>query len=337
VDLELTDEQTWLSESIESLLARGGDGTWDRVLEFGGLDIGDDGLGAVELCLIARAFGAHLTSLPYVGSAAVRYAGVEPASQAVAVALLEPRGTWDVESLQTTVGLTGVDGEKTGVEHAGTVGELAVVAASGGGPVIALVPTDATGVTVLGQPALDGGVPLSRVHLAEVHVGADRMLSGDEATVALARLLGVGGLLAAAEAVGAAGSILREAVVYASQRKQFGRTIGSYQALRHIMSDMYVKQTSAWSSVLYAAAALDDGAADAARTASIAKAYASRATQEVAHGAMQVFGGIAFTEEHPAHLYLRRIVVRGQQYGDAGFHERALGRALAERAAAAVA
>ena len=150
---------------------------------------------------------------------------------------------------------------------------------------------------------------------------------------AVDRFVAAGELLAAAEAVGAAGAILAEAAEYASQRKQFGRTIGSNQALRHILADMVVRQTSSWSSVLYAAAALDDGAADAARTASIAKAWTSRATQEVAHGAMQVFGGIAFTEEHPAHRYLRRIVVRGQQFGDAAHHERALGRELAKTAA----
>jgi alkylation response protein AidB-like acyl-CoA dehydrogenase len=61
----------------------------------------------------------------------------------------------------------------------------------------------------------------------------------------------------------------------------------------------------------------------------VAKAYVSRGAREVAHGAMQVFGGIAFTSEHPAHRFLRRIVVREQQFGDAAHHERELGRALA--------
>jgi alkylation response protein AidB-like acyl-CoA dehydrogenase len=86
--------------------------------------------------------------------------------------------------------------------------------------------------------------------------------------------------------------------------------------------------------VLYAAAALDEDAEDAQRTASIAKAYVSRAAREVAHGAIQVFGGVAITAEHPAHRYLRRIVLREQQYGDAAHHERELGRALAPAAIA---
>ena len=92
---------------------------------------------------------------------------------------------------------------------------------------------------------------------------------------------------------------------------------------------MLVKVESSWSSVLYAAAALDEGEPDDLRTASIAKAWASRATLDVAHGALQVFGGIAFTAEHPAHRFLRRIASLGAQYGTAADHERNLGRALA--------
>jgi len=128
---------------------------------------------------------------------------------------------------------------------------------------------------------------------------------------------------------GAAATMFELAREYASQRRQFGRTIGSFQAVRHLLADQYVQLESAWSSVLYAAASLDEREPDAARTVSIAKAYAARATQSVAHGALQVFGGIAFTAEHPAHRYLRRIVVRGTHFGSARDHERNLGRTLA--------
>jgi alkylation response protein AidB-like acyl-CoA dehydrogenase len=148
----------------------------------------------------------------------------------------------------------------------------------------------------------------------------------------VARLIAIGALLAAAESVGAAERMLADARDYAAERRQFGRTIGSYQALRHLLADMYVRRASAWSTVLYAAAALDDGLPEAERTASIAKAYVARAAREIAHGALQVFGGIAFTEEHPAHRFLRRIIVRERQFGDAAHHERELGRALAASA-----
>jgi alkylation response protein AidB-like acyl-CoA dehydrogenase len=143
-------------------------------------------------------------------------------------------------------------------------------------------------------------------------------------------LAALGGVLATAEAVGSAGAVLALARDYAAERRQFGRTIGSFQAIRHLLADMHVKVESSWSSVLYAAATLDEGHDDAGRTASVAKAYGARATRDVAHGALQVFGGIAFTDEHPAHRYLRRIAVRGQQFGTAAEHERELGRALAD-------
>jgi alkylation response protein AidB-like acyl-CoA dehydrogenase len=100
------------------------------------------------------------------------------------------------------------------------------------------------------------------------------------------------------------------------------------------MADLHVRQASSWSTILYAAAALDDDIPLAGQTASVAKAYVSRAARQVAHGSVQVFGGIAFTEEHPAHRFLRRIIVREQQFGDAAHHERELGRALAAGAAA---
>jgi alkylation response protein AidB-like acyl-CoA dehydrogenase len=163
-------------------------------------------------------------------------------------------------------------------------------------------------------------------------VEADAVAEGELAGAMLARLMAIGALLAAAESVGAAGRMLNDACTYAAERRQFGRTIGSYQALRHILADMYVRQASAWSTVLYAAAALDDDLAEAHQTAAVAKAYVARAAREVAHGAVQIFGGIAFTQEHIAHRFLRRIVVREQQFGDAGHHERELGRALAQRA-----
>ena len=147
---------------------------------------------------------------------------------------------------------------------------------------------------------------------------------------AVESLAAIAGVLAAAESVGAAAAVLELAREYAAQRRQFGHPIGSFQAIRHLLADMYVEVESSWSSVLYAAAALDEREPDALRTASIAKAYTGRATQDVAHGALQVFGGIAFTAEHPAHRFLRRIVVRAGQFGTPREHEQRLGRSLAQ-------
>jgi alkylation response protein AidB-like acyl-CoA dehydrogenase len=346
MDLELTDEQTWLAESVETLLQREWPPAetaheagaaerrrvWDRLTEFGALGVdAQDGLGAVELVLIARALGAHLASTPYVGSAAVRYA-VEPwraelGDDRIAIALLEPGRGWSVNGVRTTAGSDGVNGSKVAVEHAAEVDRFAVVAS---GEVLALVDARAPGVAAAPEAPLDVGVPVSAVTFEDAT--AVGLVDGPDV---LRRLAAVAGLLAAAESVGAAGRMLDDARRYAAERRQFERTIGSNQALRHILADMYVRTSSSWSTVLYAAAALDDDLEEAEQSAAISKAYVARAAREVAHGALQVFGGIAFTQEHQAHRFLRRIVVREQQYGDARYHERELGRALAARASAA--
>ena len=359
MDLELSDEQRWLDESINTLLDRqwppaqdawqAGDTErtrlWDSLVEFGMVTGAESELGAIELCLAARAIGGHLASVPLLGSVGVRYAlapvaGGLPDGLSVllgsesrlSIALLEPGRGWSVSDVGAAVSSGRLTGTKAAVEHAAGVDYLAVVALVGGAPGLAIVRRDAPGVELTPQTGLDATVPLSRAAFADADVEA--VFEHEFAATIIDRLLSIGALLAAAEAVGAAQRIFALARQYASERRQFGRTIASNQALRHLMADLHVRQASSWSTTLYAAAALDDGVPLAGQTASVAKAYVSRAAREVAHGSMQVFGGVAFTEEHPAHRFLRRIIVREQQFGDAAHHERELGRALAAGAAA---
>ena len=357
MDLELSDEQRWLDESINTLLDRqwppaqdawqAGDAEctrlWESLVEFGLLAGAEGELGAIELCLAARAIGGHLASVPLLGSVGVRYALapvaagfpdglsvlLESASR-LSIALLEPGGGWSPSDAGAAVTSNRLTGIKAAVEHAASE-YFAVVAVIGGEPGLAIVRSDAPGVELTPQSSLDATVPLSRVVFSEAEVEA--VFERELAATIIDRLTSIGALLAGAEAVGAAARIFALARQYASERRQFGRTIASNQALRHLMADLHVRQASSWSTTLYAAAALDDGIATAGQTASVAKAYVSRAAREVAHGSMQVFGGIAFTEEHPAHRFLRRIIVREQQFGDAAHHERELGRALAAAAA----
>ncbi len=355
MDLELTDEQRWLSESVDTLLGREWlpveavaeasidrrRRVWEELVSFGALSIGGvDGIGAVEACLIARSLGRHLGAAPFIGSAAVRLALADRLSLhpdvAIAVALLEPGSSWSIDEPATTLRREGGDfvlaGEKVAVEQLDLADQLAIVAMLGAEPALALVPSDAAHVVPTARPSFDPTLPFAAVRFEDAVVDQAAVLSGAAAQPALERLSAAGSLLAAAEATGAADRILGEARGYAGERRQFGRSIGSFQSLRHILADCHVRSASGWSAVLYAAAAFDEGADEAAQTASIAKAYVSRGAREVAHGAMQVFGGIAFTAEHPAHRFLRRIVVREQQFGDAAYHERALGRALAREA-----
>src|SRR5688572_1203864 len=176
MDLELSDEQTWLSEAVDTLLARDAeDGRlWPSLVEFGALSVGrEEGLGAVELCLIARALGAHLAPVPYLGSAAVRFAtAADLGDDAMALAVLEPGSSWDAAPACAIAGGHAVTGRKVAVEHAGSVARLAVVAAAEDGPALAVVDAGATGVTRVAQPAFDPTAPAYAVDLVDAPVVA---------------------------------------------------------------------------------------------------------------------------------------------------------------------
>ena len=319
MDLQLSDEQRTLTEAVDELLARAqGEELWSNLVEFGALDT--DAIGAVELALVARSLGTTLAAVPYVDSAAAHYALREslPTGASLAACLSEPGRTLALEPTASFVDGR-VSGEKNAVSFAQSV-DLLVVPVVGA---LTLVPREAPGLEFEDEHTLDPSLRPALVRL-----------DGVEPTTVLGEvtrvdhLAAVGGILACAESVGAAAAVFDLAREYAAQRRQFGHTIASFQALRHLLAEMHVKVESSWSSVIYAAASLDEDATDALQTASIAKAYAARATRDVAHGALQVFGGIAFTAEHPAHRYLRRIIVRGGQFGTAAEHERSLGRSL---------
>jgi alkylation response protein AidB-like acyl-CoA dehydrogenase len=321
VDLQLTEEQRWLAESVDELVTREPAARlWQALVEFGALEVGgDDGLGAVELALVARGLGAKLAAGPYAESAAVRFVlGVGHAR--VAPCLSEPGRRFAPADPATALEDGRVVGEKNAVTYAATVDAFAVPAASPDGVVLAVVRRQATDI----EPEMTLDATLEPA-LVRFDCAPERVFDDPPALDILPAVVGV---LVSAESVGAAGAVLDLAREYASQRRQFGHAIGSFQALRHKLADMYVKVESSWSSVLYAAAALDEREADALRSASIAKAHAARATRDVAHDALQVFGGIAFTAEHPAHRFLRRIVARGGHYGTARDHERTLAREL---------
>ncbi len=321
MDLELSDEQRLLTDAVGELLVQAqGEQLWQSLVEFGALDTND--IGVVELALVARALGGKLAAVPYVDSAASHYAlgGSIPEKTKVAACFSEPGRSVFAEPAATLVNGR-ISGEKDAVPFAESV-EFFVVSA---GDSLAIVSREAPGLDFEDEQTLDRTLRPALVLFDGVEPTAILGNAGAQ----LVRLAAVGAVLACAEAVGAAAAVLDLACEYAAQRRQFGHTIGSFQAIRHMLADMHVKVESSWSSVLYAAAALDEGLDDALQTASVAKAYGARATRDVAHGALQVFGGVAFTDEHPAHRYLRRIVVRGQQFGSAGEHERALGQYLA--------
>ncbi|MDQ0831654.1 alkylation response protein AidB-like acyl-CoA dehydrogenase [Streptomyces achromogenes] len=195
---------------------------------------------------------------------------------------------------------------------------LLLVAAHAGGFVrsrtlLFLVPGDAAGVVRTRQTALDATRPQARVQLRDVPA---ELLGSEEADVpeALAAAGDFAAAFLACEAVGTAGRALERTVEYLGQREQFGRPIGSFQAVQHRLADVYVQVQAARSAAYYAAWAAggdgaggDGGGAGAReRVGGLALAQALEALRRAAAEGVQLHGGIGFTWEHQAHLYFKR-------------------------------
>ncbi len=135
----------------------------------------------------------------------------------------------------------------------------------------------------------------------------------------------------AAELLGAADRVLAMSVDYACERVQFGRPIGSFQAVKHRLADALVDVEGMRSSVYYAAWCLAAGQADASLAASSAKAWCSDAARRVMATGLQVHGGIGFTWEHDLHLFVKRAQLDAVSFGDGDFHRDRLATLLAER------
>ncbi|WP_433716737.1 acyl-CoA dehydrogenase family protein [Nocardia sp. CA-084685] len=168
---------------------------------------------------------------------------------------------------------------------------------------------DADGLRIEALAPADPSTPLARVHCAEVRVPADRVF---ESPHAVEELLAV---LVSAELAGVAGWCLETAVEYAKVREQFGRKIGSFQALKHICAWMLCRAELIRSVAADAAAAVDEGGAELPIAAAIAAAISLDAAVETAKDCIQVLGGIGFTWEHDAHFYLRRATALRQLLG----------------------
>ena len=270
MELQLTAEQGLLAESIRELVGRrsgedglvtqaAGETVWQDLVDFGVLEIGpsEAELGTVELALIARALGECLAAVPLVDTGALLLgAGPELEGTAVSSAALglgEPERSFAPSRPSTTLEGDRVSGSKTSVMLADTAALLALPADTRDGAVLALVRPDAPGVDLEPEPTLDPSLRPATVRLDEV--APERVLGSPSA---VDRVAATAAVLGAAEAVGAAASVLALARDYAAERRQFGHPIGSFQAVRHLLADMVVLTESSWSSVLYAAASLDE-------------------------------------------------------------------------------
>jgi alkylation response protein AidB-like acyl-CoA dehydrogenase len=316
---------------------------WSAVADQGWLGIhlneasGGLGLGTVELAVVAEEMGRACFPGPFLGTvwAATLVEAADPKSKQLeplatgaakgAVALVEPDGGWEPGDVQLAATAAGggykLSGRKAFVCDAPTADVIVCVARAGEGLVLAVVPAKAPGVKITPTPSLDATRKLANIEFEGVAVGADDVVAtGKAAEAALARSIDVATLVVAADMLGGMQWILEHAVEYAKTRQQFGKTIGTFQAVQHMCSDMLLLTESSRSAVYYAAWALSDDPADAPRSVAIAKAYASDAAREVANRGVQVHGGIGFTWEHDLQLYYKRAKASEILFGDAALH-----------------
>jgi alkylation response protein AidB-like acyl-CoA dehydrogenase len=153
-----------------------------------------------------------------------------------------------------------------------------------------------------------------------VHVPEDAVLTTGDTSSLLDRLIDVAATLSVAESVGAMSRLLELTVAYAKDRTAFGRPIGSFQALKHLLADASFSVEVSAAGATAAAHAVGDRSPTASEIASIAKAYVGDAGIAVTQACQQTHGGIGFTWEHDLHFYLRRLAVDRVLYGDPSWH-----------------
>ena len=192
-------------------------------------------------------------------------------------------------------------------------------------PVVVVVDPGATGLDVAPQPVLDATRRLGRVTAEgiEVHEGAVRQFAGDP-PAALGRLGDRAAVAVACDSLGLSEAILGATVAYVGVREQFGRAVGSFQAVKHACADMLVQVTVARELVATAVGQVAEADAEASVSVAMAAAHSCGAAVEVVGRALQLHGGIGYTWESGIHTYLKRATLNRSLHGSAAAHRRRL-------------
>lgn len=290
-----------------------------------------DGLGAthVEASIVLEALGYSLAPTPYLGSAVLAAQAVLASGDAAACGELLPaiaagetraalawasaEGRWDLDSVAVAATQSGEQWALSGMSplvidgHGADV--LLVIARTSDGTGLFQL-DDAASAAVVRTTALDPMVQFATVRLEAARA---RLLS--HAPAVLSRIATVARVAIAALQVGVAQRALDMTVEYSLQRVQFGRQIGSFQALKHRMADMHVQVETARSIARAAASALAADDTDAERLSLAAKSWCGEALSRIASETVQLHGGIAITWEHDAHLVFKRAHALSQLFG----------------------
>jgi alkylation response protein AidB-like acyl-CoA dehydrogenase len=246
--------------------------------------------------------------------------GIAAGTSIATVALTGDTGVWTPEGVAVTAsqedGTWRLDGEASYVIH-GQNADALLVAANGGAQAFEVDPK-APGVTIAALPTFDHTLRLARIGFA----GASGQLihAAEPVWEAVQRALDLALVALAGEQAGAARRCLDFTVDYAKARIQFGRAIGSFQAIKHMASDLLLESESAISAARNAARALAEDAPDADAAISLAAFACAEAFSQTTATSIQMHGGVAFTWAHPAHLYLRRARADAQLFGTPAYH-----------------
>jgi alkylation response protein AidB-like acyl-CoA dehydrogenase len=322
---------------------------WKKMADLGWMGLilpeqyGGSGLDFVDLIVVLEEMGRVVLPGPFFstvvlggvalldgGSAALKDALLPKLASGqlqVTLAQLEPSGRWDADGIQLAAKADGggfvLSGTKLFVPDAHTADHLVVAGRAPGssgtdGISLFLVDAKAPGITTTQLKTMDQTRKLGEVVLKDVRVPADRVLGPvGQGWALLDRVIDRGKVGLCAEMCGGAQRVLEMRVDYAKVREQFGKPIGSFQAIQHKCANMLVEVESSKSVTYYAAWAVANGVAEAPLAAAMAKAYCSDAYRHVSGEGIQIHGGIGFTWEHDMHIYFKRAKSSEVTFGDA--------------------
>jgi alkylation response protein AidB-like acyl-CoA dehydrogenase len=308
---------------------------------------GGAGAGYREAAIVAEETGRAVAPVPYLGSAVVATAallgpgdellpglaaGRVTAALAVEFARMPPGAGGAGLATGVRVGPARPDdppgqarltGSVTGVADA-LLADALLVPADGVPFALYAVDAGAPGVGRTAVVSLDATRPLC--DLAFGGAPARLVAAGEAAVQAVASALAAGAAMLASEQLGVAQRCLDMTVAYLKERRQFARPVGSFQALKHRVADVWIQVAQARAAARYAAACLADGDPDTAVAIALAKAACGDAAVHAAQECVQMHGGIGFTWEHPAHLLLKRAKSGAMALGTPDRHRAALAR-----------
>ncbi len=307
---------------------------------------GGAGAGPVEVGLVMEEMGRALVCSPYLASAVLATTvllqgddeeacarllpDLVSGERVATLALTEDSARWDREAVALTAVPAGdgwlLNGHKNFVLDGAQADVVLTAARTSDGIRVFLVEGGATGLVRTALPTLDPTRRQARLEYWDVRARPLRV-RGD-AWRPVESALHHGAVALAAEQVGVASRALDMAVEYAKIRRQFGRAIGSFQAVKHLLADVLMEVESARLAAYAALLAAQDADPGLPAAASLAKAFCSEACLKATEDNIQVHGGIGFTWEHTAHLYFKRAKTSQLLFGDPQYHRELLARAV---------